>query len=122
MAWTWKKLPVATSLEALVIRLNATMGALERIMAYTSPGGVTADWNPGASIAAGASVGVDVSVPDAQLGDLVVVAFSVAFSDDKCRTYGQVKSAGVVRAVIFNQGAGVVALGPGRLAVNVWRA
>lgn len=119
--FSWKKLPITTELPVLVAHLNGTMGFLQRLLRYTEPLGTTAAWNPGASLAAGASVAVDVAVSDAQLGHLVAVGFSVPFSDDKCRAYGFVKAAGVVRAVIFNQGAGAVSLGPGTLAVNVWR-
>lgn len=122
MPLNWKNPPVDTPLVALVLKVRGAMTTLDRILRYTEPSGITANWNPGASLAAGASVGIDVSVPEAQLGDLVAVAFSVPFTDDKVRAYGHVKTAGVVRAVIFNGGAGAQALGPGTLAVNVWRA
>jgi hypothetical protein len=122
MPLNWKNPPITTKLPDLILQLRKAMPLLDRILGYTEPLGTTVDWNPGATLAAGAAVGVDVSVPDASLGDLVAVAFSVPFTDDKVRAYGSVKSSGVVRAVIFNSGAGSQALGAGVLAVNVWRA
>ena len=122
MAFTWRKLPVDLELPRLVVRLNSAMDTLQRLLGYTEPRGLTVDWNPGATLASSGAIGVDVSVPDAQLGDIVAVAFSVPFTEDRAYITGHVKSAGVVRAVIVNHGGSPLPLGAGQLAVNVWRA
>jgi hypothetical protein len=80
----------------------------------------TKAWNPG-NVAFGASLSTTVSVPGARMGDPVVVGFT----DEEAGILftGQVKSPGVVRAVLTNASEAGIAfdMNAGTLTVVVFQ-
>jgi hypothetical protein len=76
----------------------------------------SATWDP-ASIADGNEVAVEVTVPDAKLGDFVLASFSLDVAD--LMLSAAVTAANTVTAVLANNTGGTVNLGSGTLRVKV---
>ena len=76
----------------------------------------SATWDP-ASIADGNEVAVEVTVPDAKLGDFVLASFSLDVAD--LMLTAAVTAANTVTAVLANNTGGSVNLGSGTLRVKV---
>jgi hypothetical protein len=76
----------------------------------------SATWDP-ASIADGNEVAVEVTVPDAKLGDFALASFSLDVAD--LMLTAAVTAADTVTAVLANNTGGAVNLGSGTLRVKV---
>jgi hypothetical protein len=76
----------------------------------------SATWDP-ASILDGDEVAVNVTVPDAKLGDFALASFSLDVAD--LTLTADVTAANTVTAVLANSTGGAVNLGSGTLRVKV---
>lgn len=81
--------------------------------------GWTVTWNP-ASIAAGSYEALDVAVPGAAIGD-VVMASHAAMLTDSLQLTAHVSEADVVHAVLFNPTASPINIASGDLSLLVFK-
>lgn len=77
----------------------------------------TATWAPGA-IAAGGKVSTTVTVPDAEIGDFVMVSHDQILTNPLVLS-GHINAAGVVRVMIYNPTSSAVTVASGTVAVIV---
>lgn len=77
----------------------------------------TATWAPG-TITAGSKASTTVTVPDAEIGDFVLVSHDKILTSD-LRISGHINAAGVVRVVVQNPGTSSVTVASGTVSVLV---